>query len=169
MTKREIQRKTESKLVEQFLAEYNKTDDFGIYTHESKQRLVELEEEAMYLYVENEISSRFYNLVFKPKAKANAKFSDQNPYYYNYENIRNAQILNKKFNERGWQTSFFMLLYNQKKRKEVNKMTLEERKNEIRRKINECQKELDKLERTMKDLRLGYIVTVTESEEVISF
>ena len=101
MTSREIQRKTESKLVEQFLAEYNKTDDFGIYTHESKQRLIELEEEAMYLYVENEISSRFYNLVFKPKAKANAKFKDQNPYYYNYENIRNAQILNKKFNERG--------------------------------------------------------------------
>lgn len=62
-----------------------------------------------------------------------------------------------------------MLSYNQKKRKEVNKMTLEERKNEIRRKINECQKELDRLERTMKDLRMGYIVTVTESEEVITF
>lgn len=100
MASRETQRLIESRLVKQFMAEYYKAD-LGIYTNESKHRLIELEEEAMYLYVENEISARFYNLVFKPKAKAHARFRDQNPYYYNYENIRNAHILCRKYAEKG--------------------------------------------------------------------
>ena len=101
MASRETQRLIESRLVKQFITEYNRTDSLGIYTKESKHKLIELEAEAMYLYVENEISARFYNLVFKPKAKAYAKFKDINPYYYNYENIRNAHILYKKYTEKG--------------------------------------------------------------------
>ena len=100
MASRQVQRWIEGRLVRQFITEYNKAD-LGIYTNESKHKLIELEEEAMCLYVENEISARFYNLVFRPKAKAYARFKDQNPYYYNSENIRNAKILYKKYAEKG--------------------------------------------------------------------
>lgn len=101
MANRETQRLIESRLAKQFITEYNKRDSLGIYTLESKHKLAELEAEAMYLYVENEISARFYNLVFKPKAQKYAKFHDINPYYYNEDNIRNAHILYKKYAEKG--------------------------------------------------------------------
>lgn len=100
MKKRDEQRMRENEILKRYevIEEQRQDRDFGCYNVEEKEVLNELYKDAMYMYVEGLISSRFWNLVFVGN-KTDRWFANDDSFYYNQKCRKNLRILSEKYKE----------------------------------------------------------------------